>query len=176
MHRRLIPAVCLFAAVFALAGCPTTPPVFDASGVYVGTWLRNTNEPAEQKQEIVACPLTLTLEHNTTAPFPQNRGVKGTVEIDYSCIELPEWIDELPNSNIQVSGVLGDDGGLILFSGGCTTELCTVATLAGFGEDVDAGGAMDTYSGDWSFIILLAGVQPFGVAGTFQVDAVDTQQ
>ena len=28
---------------------------------------------------------------------------------------------------------------------------------------------MDSYTGDWTFVILLAGVPPFGVSGTFEV-------
>ncbi len=176
MYRTISAAVCLLAASVLAAGCPPPPPVlFDTTGAYAGTWQGNTNEPEGEQQEVPACPLTITLEQDITKPFPQDRSVKGTVEINYECIELPEWIEELPNNTIQVSGILGDEGGLALFSGGCTTALCLVVTLAGAGEDLDADGFMDSYSGDWSFIILLAGVQPFGVAGTFEVNAVDAR-
>jgi hypothetical protein len=46
-----------------------------------------------------------------------------------------------------------------------------VLSLDGQGTDDDDDGLMDTYSGTWGFTILLAGVQPFGVNGTFEVVA-----
>ena len=95
--------------------------------------------------------------------------VKGTAEIDYSCIQLPEWANEIPASTVQVGGLLGDDGKLVLLSGGCTTALCVVLSLDGQGTDDDGDGLMDTYAGAWGYTILLAGVQPFGVTGTFEV-------
>ncbi len=148
-------------------------PPFDATGTYLGTWSGTTNEPAEKAQIVLACPLTMWLEQDTTLDYPADHHVTGTVEIDYSCIVLPEWIDEIPPNTIEVSGLLSDEGQLTLLSGGCTTALCLVLVISGEGIDVDADGAMDDYSGDWAFTILLAGVEPFGVTGSFQVSSVD---
>ena len=169
------PISLLFAAVVALliCGCPAqVPPPFDTTGAYVGTWSGQTNEGQGQKQqEVAACPLTITLEQDVNTTYPANHGVKGTVVIDYSCVELPEWVTtEIPPSTVQVGGLLADDGKLTLMSGGCGTGLCLVLVLAGQGVDGDADGVMDTYSGSWSFVILLAGVQPFGVSGLFEVE------
>ena len=129
----------------------------------------------EKQQEILACPLTVTLTQDMTATYPKDHAVQGTVEIDYSCLEeqLPAWVEEIPPNIIQVSGIVADDGKMALFSGGCGTGMCVVLSLGGEGTDIDADVAMDTYSGSWSFVILLAGVPPFGVSGTFEVNAVD---
>ena len=148
-------------------------PPFDTTGTYIGTWSGQTNEPEKAQQTVAACPLTMTLVQDLTADYPADHGVSGTVEIDFSCIELPEWAEPIPPNTVNVTGLLQDDGKLTLLSGGCTTALCLVLALDGQGVDVDGDGAMDVYEGDWSFTILLAGVQPFGVAGTFEVASVD---
>jgi hypothetical protein len=66
---------------------------------------------------------------------------------------------------------LGDDGKMTLLSGGCGTGVCLVLALAGQGVDADSDGRMDTFSGSWSFVILLAGVEPFGTTGEFELNA-----
>lgn len=150
-----------------LVGCPEPPlPPFDATGTYTGEWW-GTSE--DQTQEIVACPLTMTLEQDLALPYPGDHGVRGTVTVDYSCIELPEWVGEIPAAEVQVSGLLADNLDLALASGGCGTGLCVVLVLAGQAADTNDDGFMDTYAGDWSYTILLAGVQPFGVSGGFSV-------
>ena len=148
------------------------PPPFDTTGTYEGTWEGSTAD-AEKAQVIEACALTMTLQQDVTASYPTDHGVSGSVVVDYSCLDLPEWVGEIPPNTVNVSGILADDGKLTLLSGGCGTGLCVVLALAGEGEDSDSDGAMDAYSGAWSYTILLAGVQPFGVAGTFEVAAVD---
>jgi hypothetical protein len=147
---------------------------FDTTGTYAGTWSGHTNEAKVEKQQTVAaCPLTVTLEQDVSLAYPADHGVKGTVHVDYSCLVLPEWVGEIPPSDVQVAGVLADDGTLTLLSGGCGTGMCVVMALSGQGVDADSDGAMDEYGGAWSFTILLAGVQPFGVSGEFQVASVD---
>jgi len=159
-----------------LCGCPNEwpPPPFDTTGTYQGTWQGKTNEADKAEVQVIeGCPLTLTLEQDVSANYPADHGVKGTAVIDYSCLLLPEWVGEIPPATVNMTGLLADDGKMTLLSGGCGTGLCLVLTLAGEGADVDADGAMDTYNGAWAFTILLAGVQPFGVTGTFEVAAVD---
>ncbi|NIA15026.1 MAG: hypothetical protein GWP08_13215 [Nitrospiraceae bacterium] len=157
-------------AVTAFSGCPPGgPPPFDASGDYSGTWSGQT-EGAEKTEEVVACPLTMSLVQAAEAAYPKNRGVTGVVEIDFSCLVLPEWIEEPPPALVNVTGILLDDGTLGLLTGGCGTGLCVALGLKGTGEDVDLDGFMDTYSGEWSYVIMLAGVQPFGVKGVFSVE------
>lgn len=153
------------------AGCPGTfpPPPFNASGTYTGTWRGKSNE--DDPQRVKDCPLELVLTHNTAAAFPEDHVVKGTVTVDYSCMELPEWIETPPPSVVEVGGALQDNGTLTLISGGCTTALCVVLTLSGAGIDEDGDGAMDTYAGSWAYTILLAGVEPFGFTGKFSVKA-----
>lgn len=36
--------------------------------------------------------------------------MSGAVTVDYSCIDLPDWVEETPPSTITVSGLLGDGG------------------------------------------------------------------
>ena len=158
-------------AVAAFSGCPNGgPPPFDATGDYTGTWSGQT-EGVEKVEEVVGCPLTMSLVQHAAAAYPKNRGVSGQVEVDFSCWELPEWIEEPPPALVNVTGILLDDGTLGLLSGGCGTGMCVALGLTGVGEDVDFDGFMDTYSGEWSYVILLAGVQPFGVKGVFSVEA-----
>jgi hypothetical protein len=178
MYKSAMLGISLLGIVALLSGCPPPEgwpkPPYDATGTYAGTWQGRTSDAkADAVQEIPVCPLTITLTQDLALPYPQDHGVKGTVNIDYSCLQdvLPEDIEQLPDSNVIVSGLLGDDGNLVLLSAACGTGACAVLTLAGAGEDADADGRMDTYSGQWSFIILLAGVQPFGVSGTFSVEA-----
>ena len=175
MRKTLLIPFLAVAAVLTIgqAECPGEwpKPPFDTTGIYAGTWQGATNE--EKQQIVLACPLTITLEQDLTANYPNDHGVKGTVDVDYSCLELPEWLGEIPANTVQVTGLLEDNGKLTLLSGGCGPGVCLVMALAGEGVDVDADGAMDTYGGSWSFTILLAGVQPFGVTGTFDVASID---
>lgn len=165
---------CLFfaaALVMLTTGCPGTPPPppFNMSGTYAGTWQGQTTGGPEG-QEILACPLTIELTHNPSVPWPQSYAVSGTVTVDYSCWDLPEWLDAPPPSVIEVGGVLTAEGGLGLVSGGCTTALCAGVGLSGPIVDTDEDGQADVYSGDWGLTILLAGVEPFGTQGTFTLE------
>ena len=72
-------------------------------------------------------------------------------------------------SEVNVVGILEDNNKLSLLSGGCGTGLCLMLALVGQGEDTNGDGLMDAYSGSWSFTIMLAGVQPFGVTGGYSV-------
>lgn len=163
------------AVVFAIAmtGCPGTfpPPPYDATGTYTGTWKGKSNE--DNPQRVKECPLQIVLTHNPAADFPEDHLVQGIVTIDYSCIEFPEWAETPPSSVVEVGGVLQDNGTLSLISGGCTTALCVVLTLTGAGVDEDGDGLLDSYSGAWAYTILLAGVEPFGFTGKFQVSVAE---
>ena len=168
MRRRI--AIAGLCAVVALAGagCPGTfpPPPFNATGTYVGTWRGKSNE--DSPQHVRKCPVEIVLTQDTSQAYPQDHVVNGTVTVDYSCIELPEWVQTPPPSVLNVSGVLQDNGNLTLITGGCTTAMCAVLTLTGVGVDADTNGVMDSYSGSWSFTILLAGVEPFSFTGKFE--------
>lgn len=170
MFRRSIVALCLATALAVFGtGCPDQfpKPPFDTTGTYLGSWNGNSTD---QAQQVLGCPLTLTLTQDVAANYPGDHGVTGTAVIDYSCIELPDWVDAPPPSTVNVSGLLEDNGKLTLLSGGCGTGLCLVLSLSGQGEDGDEDGYMDSYTGNWGFAILLAGVQPFGFTGTFAVE------
>jgi len=169
-YRTIVPLLLLSLAVLALPGCPPSwpEPPFDTTGTYTGTW---SGQPSEG-EEVNECPLTITLTQNLNANYPGDHAVSGTVVVDYSCFELPEWVGTPPPSTVNVGGLLGDDGTLTLLSGGCGTGLCVVLALSGTGVDADGDGDMDSYSGTWSYSLLLAGVQPLTVTGTFEV-AVD---
>ena len=167
MKRRLTLVAAIGLVVLlniAQTECPQPP--FDASGDYEGQWWGQSND---MTQEVVACPLTMHLEQDLTAKYPKDHEVRGVVTVDYSCLELPEWVGEIPPSEVNVVGLLEDDNKLSLVSGGCGTGLCVVLALAGQGEDTNSDGLMDAYSGSWSFTIMLAGVQPFGVTGGYSV-------
>ncbi|NLE59757.1 MAG: hypothetical protein GX616_15475 [Planctomycetes bacterium] len=161
--------VCVMGPACPPGGWPEPP--CDTTGTYVGTWEGSTDEdtPAEDQQEVVACPLTITLTQDLSAAYPGDHGVTGTVVVNYSCIELPAGILEIPDSVVEVSGLLGDDGKLTLLSGGCGTGACLGLILTGNAVDADDDGMMDSYSGDWGLAIMLAGIQAFGIDGTFQV-------
>jgi hypothetical protein len=181
MSKKYLSAAALCAVLLTITGCPPPGgwplPPFGTTGVYEGTWQGRTTDQDPAKQvDILACPLTIDLTQDTTLPYPQDHGVAGTVTIDYSCLEsvLPLWVEETPPpTEVNVTGLLADDGKLALVSGGCGPGVCLILTLGGEGLDSDEDGAMDHYAGAWSFIILLAGVEPFGVSGTFEVDSVD---
>jgi len=171
--RSLIRIVMLAAMACVMGqGClPDWPaPVVDTTGIYEGTWQGSTNEntPVEDQQEVLACPLTITLTQDLTAAYPGDHVVTGTVVVNYSCMQLPEGLS-LPESVVEVTGLLGDDGVLTLLSGGCGTGACLGLGLSGQVVDEDGDGAMDGYSGEWGLAILLAGIEAFGVDGTFQV-------
>ena len=171
MIRTSVGVVCLAVLAVTLGvGCPMEfpKPPFDVSGTYDGVWNGNSTD---QKQQVIGCPLSVTLAQNINASYPADHGVSGTVVIDYSCVQLPEWADEPLPTTLSVGGILEDNGKLTLLTGGCDTAICVVLSLAGQGADVDEDGLMDTYEGSWAFTILLAGVEPFGVTGTFDVAA-----
>ena len=172
--RRMVSFVCVATLVVICAGCPGTfpPPPYDTTGTYTGAWRGKSNEDTPQR--VKDCPLEIALMQDVAADFPNDHVVNGTVTIDYSCIELPEWVTTPPPSVINVGGALQDNGTLTLISGGCTTALCVVMTLSGAGVDTDSDGHLDAYSGSWAYTILLAGVEPFGFTGKFAV-AADTE-
>ena len=163
-----IGAVIAAAWVLGQSECPVEmpKPPFDATGAYVGTW---QGQSTDEMQDVAACPLQLTLTQDISASYPRDHAVKGTAVIEYSCFDLPDWAPPIPPSTVAVSGLLGDDGKLTLWSGGCGTALCIVLGLNGDAEDADADGHMDGFSGAWSLTFLLAGVEPFGFTGTFQL-------
>ncbi|MCC6795565.1 MAG: hypothetical protein IT366_10635 [Candidatus Hydrogenedentes bacterium] len=175
VHRRTVALLLVASLSLALTGCPPgtfPPPPYDTTGTYVGTWRGKSNE--DDPQRIKDCPLQIELTQNIGANFPEDHFVTGTVTIDYSCMELPEWIDTPPPSVVEVAGALQDNGTLTLISGGCTTALCVVLTLGGTGVDQDDDGTLDAYAGAWAYTILLAGVEPFGFTGKFAV-ALETE-
>lgn len=159
----------------SLAGCPPQQipiPPFDATGTYAGTWT-GTQDGDGAKQEVLECPLTLTLTQNVAAPFPQNFGVQGTAVINYDCFDLPAWLETPPPSTVNVSGVLETNGRLTLLSGACGTGACVILSLAGAGAEIYSNGTMDTYDGNWNYAIALAGVAPFGFTGTYTTDRAE---
>lgn len=170
MRKRLeLAGFLVFVALLALGQnqCPVPPAPFDATGEYEGTWWGTTDEA--EPQEVVECPLGMSLTQNTSLQYPADHAVSGTITIDYSCIELPEWAERPEASEVEVSGILGDEGNLVLASGGCGTGFCVVLALNGPAQDTDSDGFVDTYSGDWGLAFLLAGVEPLGVSGGFEV-------
>lgn len=178
MQKNLSRSMLMGMLFMALTGCPPQGgfplPPFDTSGAYSGTW---SGTSSDQAQTVAECPLELTLTQDLSLAFPGDHGVQGIVTIDYACIELPEWAQEEPQpSTVEVGGVLESNGRLTLLSGECGTGYCVVLSLSGQGEDTDDDGFMDTYSGDWSYQILLAGVEPFGFDGTFAVDATASEE
>lgn len=168
MIRSLL-AVCSVVAIVAVlaAGCPPPPkPPFSAEGEYAGAW---NGTSSDNTQVVSDCALSMSLTQNVNASFPTDHVVNGTVTIDYSCITLPEWVEDPVPSVLNVTGYLQDNGNLTLLTGGCTTALCVVLSLNGTADDTDSDGFADTYSGTWNYTILLAGVEPFGFTGTSSV-------
>lgn len=172
MQKDLSRSVLMGILFLTLTGCPPEggfpQPPFDTSGVYSGTWSGTSSDDA---QTVAECPLELTLTQDLSLAFPGDHAVQGVATIDYTCIELPEWAQGEPQpSTVEVGGVLEDTGRLTLVSAACGTGYCVVLSLAGQGEDTDGDGFLDTYAGDWSYQILLAGFEPFGFEGAFTVD------
>ena len=160
-------------ALLVLPGCPPgtqlpVPPL-DASGAFAGTWSGTPN--GDGSQPVASCPLELVLTQNIAAPWPGSFGVSGTAMVDYSCFDLPEWVETPPSSLVNVGGVMDEQGGLKLLSAGCGTGLCVALVLDGVGVDTNDDGLMDTYDGTWTYTIALAGLQPFGFTGTYTTDA-----
>ncbi|MBI1317954.1 MAG: hypothetical protein GC168_03260 [Candidatus Hydrogenedens sp.] len=161
-------------AVLMVAGCPPVGGVpvapFDATGYYEGTWSGSTmsGTAKEDAQEVQACPLEFTLTQNVNAPWPQRFGVNGTVKVDYSCLTLPDWVDTPPPGEVNVAGVMDEQGKVGLLTGGCGTGMCVALGLDGPGVDTDSDGYMDSFSGEWQFSLLLAGFTPFTIRGSFQ--------
>jgi hypothetical protein len=138
-------------------------------GTFVGTWQgkSTTNEQA------VACPLTFMLEHDPNADPVADHTVRGTITVDFSCMELPKQFNRPEATNLEATFLLGDDGRLATIVPGCSpaAPICVSSAMDGFGEDTDGDGFMDTYGGDWAYRILLPGVLLFGIDGTFTVAA-----
>lgn len=175
MGNRFTKAVWAGAWCMILAGCPPVEdaprPPFDATGDYAGTWTGSTTTNATKQQDVAACPVEISLTQNVAAPWPQRFAVSGTASIDYSCIELPEWIETPPPSTVQVGGVMDEQGKVGLLTGACGTGLCVVLGLDGPGIDEDGDGFMDSFSGEWQYSLLLAGFTPFTIRGSFQAAA-----
>ncbi|MFA6244609.1 MAG: hypothetical protein WC655_26940, partial [Candidatus Hydrogenedentales bacterium] len=139
MVRSFVAAIAVVAVTAVLiAGCPPPPkPPFAMTGDYSGTWSGTSSDNAQQ---VTDCDLELSLTQNVNAAFPTDHVVNGTVTIDYSCITLPDWVEDPVPSVVNVTGVLQDNGTLTLVSGGCTTALCVLLTLNGTAQDAGPDG------------------------------------
>lgn len=158
--------VVLLALVVFMIGakqeCPYDPP-YDATGEYEGDWWSGEGEHCPVSAEIImdASPAPLPL----WAPTAQ-------FTVDFGCIEWPPELPPLDPMVLDSAGLLDDQGNLIFTSFGCTLGLCLLFDSHGVGIDEDADGIMDTYTGSWDFLILLAGFAPFGVTGEFELEAL----
>ena len=155
-------ALVLLIALGANGPCDPIPPPYDVTGDYEGEWWSGEGEH---------CPLTAMMAMDPAPAFPYLWYPTATFLIDFSCIELPEYLPPLEPIAIDAAGVLDDKGNLTFASGGCGTPFCVLFATAGQGADLDEDGMMDAYAGAWSLTILLAGFEPFGVAGEFELEA-----
>ena len=172
MRTRLL---ALALGTILLQGCPPGTPIpvppFDASGTFAGTWSGTPN--GDGSQPVDECPLELTLTQNIAAQWPATFVVNGTVNVDYACFNLPEWLETPPPSTVNVGGMMNEQGKLTLLSAACGTGACVALALDGTGVDTDDDGTMDAYDGTWTYTIALAGVQPFGFTGTYTTDRAE---
>lgn len=164
-RKRLLVIASLGFALFLLVGakgCEPENPPFDATGEYSGEWWSG---------EGAHCPLYASITMNAAPVYPPLWNPQATFTIDFSCIELPEGFPPLEPVDIKVGGQLDINGNLTFATGGCGVPYCILFGTAGVGADSDANGFMDTYTGTWSLVILLAGFEPFGVSGQFELRA-----
>lgn len=180
MKRSVLVVAVAGLVVLGLQGCPPPggwpEPPFDTTGTYEGTWSGRSSEPVPEDQQVIeACPLTLELTQDLTRVYPNDHAVNGVATIDPECITLPDWAQAIGITvpdEVNVTGVLTDDGKLTVTSGTCGVGLCLILTLAGDGADADEDGFMDTYAGALSYILLLPEEEPLGISGTFEVEIV----
>lgn len=153
----------LLIAMGANGPCDPIDPPYDATGFYTGEWWSGEGE---------RCPIDATFTMDATPVNPPLWAPQAGFTIDFSCLELPEWVPPLEPILINAAGLLDGNGIMTFASGGCGTPFCILFATTGQGEDVDLDGMMDTYVGEWSLTILLAGFQPFGVAGEFDLGRI----
>ena len=119
---------CFAIALLALLlpGCPPGTPVpvppFDASGTYAGSWSGTPN--GDGSQPVDNCPLSLVLTQNVSAQWPATFVVNGTANVDYTCFDLPEWLETPPPSAVNVAGVMDEQGKLTLLSAASAARAC----------------------------------------------------
>ena len=144
------------------------PPAFDTTGTYTGTWEGMSTDD----QEAMACPLTIVFAHDVDAGAIESRRPQGTLMIDFSCIDLPAFVDRPEARNVEATFLLQDDGKLASIVPVCSPNapVCVLLGLDGEGMDEDGDGVMDSYSGDWSYRFLVPGIPAFGVDGTFMIE------
>ncbi|MBI2422614.1 MAG: hypothetical protein HYV27_07275 [Candidatus Hydrogenedentes bacterium] len=167
--------VLILAAIFlgiGFSGCPLPPPSapFGTTGSYTGTWEGQDSGTGED----LVCELDLSLEQDTSLPFPQNFGVTGMALVDLSCTQLGailEAYDQPVVQEVMVTGVLGGNGEMLLANGACPPGFCVVLAFGGQGEDNDGDGLMDSYSGEWNFTVLPPGMEAHIFTGTFSLEA-----
>jgi len=168
-QRRNLTYLFLFGLVFLMIigakGCEEYPP-YDATGYYEGEWWSGEGEH---------CPITATMTMVADPIYPPLWAPQATFHVDFSCIEMPEGIPPLEPVDIVTAGLLDINGNLTYASGGCGVPFCIIFATAGVGDDLDEDGLMDTYAGTWSLTILLAGFQPFGCAGEFELNRTEEE-
>lgn len=159
----VVAAFLILFLVGANGPCDPVPPPYDTTGEYEGDWWSGEGEH---------CPVAIEMEMDAAPAFPALWGPAATFHVDFSCIELPPEFPPLEPIDINTVGILDENGNLIFTAIGCGIGFCVNFDSAGVGVDLDADAMMDEYSGEWAFLIMVAGFQPFGVAGEFDVMAV----
>ena len=169
MKRKMFLSCCLLAiALVTLGANDSCKAPMDATGEYTGTWKGLGEDDPE-------CPLSMTLTQDVNAEPPENLAVEGTVYVDYSCIDFPDWFPTPETAEIMVAGLMDPNTGKIaLGSGGCGPGACAILALDGQGESEESGGEystpyMTSYSGTWTYLLGIAFFEAMGAQGTFQV-------
>jgi len=146
--------------------CDPVPPPFDTTGDYEGEWWSGESE---------LCQVSAQMTMDAAPLFPPIWLPSATFHVDLSCIEVPEWLPPLVPIDIYSVGALDEYGNLIFGAMACGPGFCVTFDSVGIGEDLDQDGMMDEYTGSWAYMILIAGIQPFGVVGEFEMIAVEPE-
>ncbi|HNR31841.1 MAG TPA: hypothetical protein PKI11_13210 [Candidatus Hydrogenedentes bacterium] len=139
-----------------LCGCPIGYVIvpFDSSGVYSGTW----EATLEGSSEVISCVVTVALEQDVEAGFPEDHLVRGTITLNMTC---PGALRELGRLgfpaivHLSLTGAQLPDGSLYFVSGACEELTCQGVFVSARGQDADDDGRMDVIEGDWSFGALI---------------------
>jgi hypothetical protein len=144
------------AMLLMLAGCPLSMlyPPLNMTGAYSGVW---EGVVEARGGGAFTCALTMRLEQDLEAPFPDRYGVQGILRFNFTCpgafaalrpMGFPALI------TLALSGVQTGDGELLFIGGDCEEIDCRSVFFLVKAADIDGDAVPDALSGSFSFVVL----------------------
>lgn len=159
----------LVLVLVSTVGCPLPDVPYDASGNYETDWEAQVIGVNEM---FLPCTFTMTLDQNPNAIRPIRSNIRGTLEVDLTCITdtsnpLLASVPDMLSFNVE--GEVGASGQLVLTGTSCDLTRCSAIEFNGQGADTTGDGRLDQLAGSFTVSTLLTSFDAIIIVGTFDI-------